>query len=168
MSPGVVARAPQRIPRRTPNRALAIAELDRRAFGPVPADTRSTRHLELVDPDARRRARRRRWLVRVWAVGIVVAALSGVMVHASMAQAQMQVDRIERATAVEQNRYQAVRLRVARLASPAVVVSGAQRLGLIPAATTRVVSAPGANRDESADPTGTQAWQNAKPALEAR
>lgn len=164
-----MARAPQRIPRRFPQSSLGAADLGRNPFAPQsPLDAGSTRHLELVDPDARRRVRRRRWLVRLWAVGIVVAALSGVMVHAFMAEAQMRVDRIEQATQVEQARYQSARLRVSRLDSPAVVVSAAQRLGLIPAVTTRVVSAPGTQAAGSSDPTGTEAWQSAKPVLGTR
>ena len=168
MSSEVVARAPQRIPRRT---ALATGRpatdrLESRA--PEALRPRPSRpHLELVDTDARRRVQRRRWLVRLWAVGIVVAALSGVMVHAFMAQAQMRVDQVEQATAVEQNRYQASRLRLARLESPDALVARARAMGLIDALTTRLIPVPGVGSGmRPVDPT--RDWQITKPALGAR
>ncbi len=168
MSPEVVARAPQRIPRRTaPTAGLPASDrLEPRApDGLTPRPTRP--HLELVDPDARRRVRRRRWVVRLWAVGIVLAALSGVMVHAFMAQAQMRVDQVEQATAVEQTRYQESRLRLARLESPDALVARARELGLIPALTTRLIPVPGGgNGTRPVDPTHD--WQITKPALGTR
>ena len=168
MSSEVVARAPQRIPRRT---ALATSRpaTDRlESHAPEALRPRPSRpHLELVDTDARRRVQRRRWLVRLWAVGIVVAALSGVMVHAFMAQAQMRVDQVEQATAVEQNRYQASRLRLARLESPDALVARARAMGLIDALTTRLISVPGVGSVmRPVDPT--RDWQITKPALGAR
>ena len=168
MSPEVVARAPQRIPRRTaPTAGRPVSDrLEPRA--PDRLTPRAPRpHLELVDPDARRRVRRRRWVVRLWAVGIVVAALSGVMVHAFMAQAQMRVDQIEHATAVEQNRYQASRLRLARLEAPDALVARATELGLIPALTTRLIPVQGGGSGtRPVDPTHD--WQITKPALGTR
>ena len=133
-----MARAPQRIPRRT---ALASRPASDRLEPRSPAAP-APPHLRLVDPNARRRVHRRRWLVRLWAVGIVVAALSGVMVHALMAQAQMRVDQVDQATAVEQRQYQASRLLLARLESPNALVKRARDLGLIDAVTTRVIPVP--------------------------
>lgn len=169
MSPEVVARSPQRIPRRT---ALSTSRpasdrLEPRAPGgltPRPARP----HLQLVDTDARRHVQRRRWLVRLWAVGIVLAALSGVMVHAFMAQAQMRVDHVEQSTAVEQDRYQASRLRLARLESPDALVARASALGLIPAVSTRVIPVPGAGGGSTRPVEPTHDWQVTKPALGAR
>ena len=168
MSSEVVARAPQRIPRRTVPTASRPASDRLEPRAPERLTPRPTRpHLKLVDPDARRRVRRRRWLVRLWAVGIVLAALSGVMVHAFMAQAQMRVDQVEQATAVEQNRYQASRLRLARLESPEALVARARAMGLIDAPTTRLILVPGVgNGTRPVDPTLD--WQITKPALGAR
>ncbi len=94
------------------------------------------------------------------------------MVHAFMAQAQMRVDQVEQATAVEQTRYQASRLRLARLASPDALVARALALGLIPAVTTRVISVAGSissggvSGTHPVDPT--RDWQVTKPALVTR
>ncbi len=89
------------------------------------------------------------------------------MVHAFMAQAQMSVDRVEQARAVEQDRYQASRLRLARLESPDALVARALAQGLIPAVGTRVVPVPGGgSRTRPIEPTHD--WQVTKPALEAR
>lgn len=161
MSPVAAARAPQRIPRRHPTGVRAPGVV---VPGEIGSED-SAPHLRLVDPHARRRERRRRWLVRVWAVGIVAAALAGVMVHAFMAEAQMRVGRVEQQTRIEQDRYEAVRLRMARLAAPASIVSHAFRLGLVPAPTTRVVSTPGSVGPRPQESTSTESWQTVKPSL---
>ena len=169
MSPDVVARAPQRIPRRTAlgaSRPLSDRLEPRAPVGLRPRPARP--HLQLVDPNARRRVQRRRWLVRLWAVGIVVAALSGVMVHAFMAQAQMRVDQVDQATAIEQRQYQASRLRLARLESPEALVARARDLGLIPAVTTRMIPVPDDRFTSSRPVDQTHDWQVTKPALGSR
>ena len=169
MSSEVVARAPQRIPRRTAltsSRPVSDRLEPRAPGGLTPRPARP--HLQLVDPSARRRVQRRRWLVRLWAVGIVVAALSGVMVHAFMAQAQMRVDQVDQATAVEQRQYQASRLRLARLESPRALVARARALGLIPAVTTRVIPVPDDRGARSRPVDPTRDWQVTKPALGSR
>ena len=110
------AAVPQRIPRR-------VAPV-------VPGGGDRPRHLQLVDTDARRRERRRRWLVRIWAVGIVGAAFVGVGVHAFIAQGQMHVDTVDTRIARAQAAVQEARLAVAEAQSPAVIVRHAQDLGL--------------------------------------
>lgn len=102
----------------------------------------------------------------MWAVGIVAAALLGVMVHAFMAEVQMRLGRVEHQTKVEQTRYEEARLRVARLDAPATIFARALALGLVPAATTRVVSATSVSASAGAISSNpTQAWQDTKPAL---
>ena len=144
--------APQRIPRRV--------------APSVPAPVESPRHLRLVDPTIRRRERRRRQLVRVWAVGIVAAALLGVVVHAFMAEAQMRVGQIEDKTRAEQRRYDDARLRLAQLEAPSSIVERATRLGLVGASTPWLVAVDGTKSD-AADVTAaaTQPWQTTKPSL---
>lgn len=157
MSRSATAPAPQRIPRR-PLPGVGAPGV---ATPEVPS-----RHLRLVDPDARRRERRRRWLVRVWAVGIVAAALLGVTVHAFMAEVQMRLGRVEHQTKVEQARYEEARLRVARLDAPAAIFARALELGLVPAATTRIVAATSLRGSASATSSNaTKEWQDTKPAL---
>lgn len=102
----------------------------------------------------------------MWAAGIVTAALLGVMVHAFMAEVQMRLGRVEHQTKVEQGRYEETRLRVARLEAPAAIFARALQLGLVPAATTRIVLASPPSGAASAKPSNsTQAWQDTKPAL---
>ena len=168
MSPDVVAPAPQRIPRRTALASRPASDrLEPRSPG-APTPRPEHPHLRLVDPNARRRVRRRQWLVRLWAVGIVVSALSGVMMHALMAQAQMRVDQVDQATAIEQRQYQASRLLLARRESPDALVQRARGLGLINAVTTRVVPVPEDHGTRSRPIDATSDWQVTKPALESR
>lgn len=154
----VPARTPSRIPRRA-----APGEVVPR---PGNGDGRP-RHLRLVDPDSRRRERRRRWIVRVWALGIVAAALLGVMVHAVMAESQMRVADLSERIVVEQRRYEAARLEVAVRSTPVAIVTRARAAGLIPATTTRTVIRPAAvaQRSESAASNSTTPWQTLKPNL---
>lgn len=121
------AAAPQRIPRR-------VARPD--APGP------RARHLALVDTDARRRELRRRWIVRLWGLGIVLAALVGVMAHALMAEGQMRAGKLDAAITIEERRYEDARFRVARLASPSSIVRRATGLGLVPGPAPRIVQSP--------------------------
>ncbi len=107
-------------------------------------------------------------MVRLWAVGIVAAALLGVMVHAFMAEAQMRVGQVGDEMATEQHRYEEARLRAAELSSPAKIVARAASLGLHAAASARPVSVAGV-RVNSPDPSAhtTSPWQEAKRALDA-
>ena len=152
MSTGTAA-APHRIPRRdTPVR--------------LRPETRA-RHLQLVDTERRRREQRRRWIVRAWAVGIVAAALVGVMVHAFMAENQLRVDRLEQRIEVEQARYADARLDYARHAAPRVVAARAARLGLVPGSGTRTVAVPGVAPGSPVAPkAATDDLQDVKRALD--
>jgi hypothetical protein len=121
------AAAPQRIPRRV-----------ERPDDPTPR----ARHLALVDTDARRRELRRRWIVRFWGLGIVLAALVGVMAHALMAQGQMRAGKLDQAITLEERRYEDARFQVAQLGSPESVVAKAAALGFVPGGTPRIVESP--------------------------
>jgi hypothetical protein len=147
------AAAPHRIPRR-----------------PAPArsrpDTRP-RHLQLVDTERRRREQRRRWIVRGWAVGIVGAALVGVMVHAFMAEGQLRADDLERRIEREQTRYADARLDLARREAPRVIAAHAARLGLGPGSGTLTVAVPGvAPGSPRASSAATEAMQAVKRVLD--
>ena len=102
----------------------------------------------------------------MWAVGIVAAALVGVVVHAFMAEAQMRVGQIEERTRAEQRRYDDARLRLAQLEAPSSIVDRATRLGLVAASAPWLVAVDG-TRTEAPDVTGaaTQSWQTTKPSL---
>ena len=79
----------------------------------------------------------------MWAIGIVVAALVGVMVHAFMAEGQMRVDDLDRRIEQEQARYADARLELARREAPSAIAAGAARLGLVPGTGTVTVAVPG-------------------------
>ncbi len=147
------ATAPQRIPRR-------VARPD--------APVRRARHLALVDTAARRREVRRRWLVRVWGLGIVLAALVGVMAHALMAEGQMRAGRVDRALDVEAQRYEDARYAVAHLTSPESVTARARRLGLVAGTARRTVRVPGVTSvPDRASVAATAADQAVKQATDA-
>jgi len=147
------AAAPHRIPRRDAPVRLR-------------PETRA-RHLQLVDTERRRREQRRRWIVRAWAVGIVAAALVGVMVHAFMAENQLRVDRLEQRIEIEQARYADARLDYARHAAPRVVAAHAERLGLVPGSGTRTVAVPGVAPGSPVAPkAATDDLQSVKRALD--
>ncbi|MGZ6884796.1 MAG: hypothetical protein ACXVJX_13075 [Acidimicrobiia bacterium] len=150
MSPAPAA-VPQRIPRRAPD-------------APRPA---RAPHLRVVDDAARRRERRRRWIVRGWALGIVLAALAGVVLHALMAEGQVRVGRLATAFSAEEQRYENARLRVAELEAPDSIARRARRLGLVPASGTRTVGVPGVTPTPSSAPaSATRAEQSVKQVLE--
>jgi hypothetical protein len=147
--------APQRIPRRVPVR---------------PAPDERARHLRLVDADARTRERRRRWVVRLWATGIVVAAFVGVGVHALMAEGQLEVDRLDTSIAREQRAVEEARLAVAAASSPPMVVQRAKELGLVAGVPARVVDVAGSTDISStarARRSPLAEWQAVKPNLES-
>ena len=97
----------------------------------------------------------------------VAAALLGVMVHAFMAEAQMQVGQVENEMRTEQRRYEESRLRVAQLSSPADVVSRAIRLGFQIASATRPLRVDETNAGVPiASRSATTPWQDAKRALD--
>jgi hypothetical protein len=130
--------APQRIPRRA---APARPRPDARP-----------RHLQLVDTARRRREQRRRWVVRVWAAGIVVAALVGVMVHAFMAEGQLRADQLAQRIEREQTRYADARLALAQSEAPRLIIEHAARLGLVPGSGTLTVAVPGVSPEPSTAP----------------
>jgi hypothetical protein len=146
------AAAPHRIPRRdAPAR-------------PRPAPPR---HLRVVDTERRRRERRRRWIVRSWALGIVAAALVGVMVHAFMAEGQVRADRLAARIEREEARYDDARLALARRQAPRVIAARAARLGLVPGSGTRTVAVPGVKPAPSvASHAATDALQSVKRVLD--
>jgi hypothetical protein len=148
-----VAAAPHRIPRRV---APARPEL-----------RTPPRHLQLVDTTRRARERRRRWIVRLWAVGIVAAALVGVMVHALMAEGQLRADALARSIEREQTRYDDARLALARREAPSVIAARASRLGLVPGSGTRTLAVPGVVPSASvASRAATAALQSVKRVLD--
>lgn len=160
------------------------------AAGRVGADTPNPRiatDLPTAQPalrlvDARRlqlaRRRRRARLALIAGGALVVALLFGVVFgHAMLVSGQGRLDELQRAVAEEQNRYQALRLEVARLESPDRIVAEAKdRLGMVePLAVTYLAPVPFEPavplQDDGAAPggeTGSTAWARVKPLLSGR
>ncbi len=110
--------------------------------------------------------------VRLAVTCVVAAVLIVVGFHVMMAEGQLQLDRLDRATAIEQQRYEALRLKFANQSSPDAIINRAEGLGMIPATSMRYLSAPGLTA-EAAKSAGTDAtaaslardWEKVKPNL---
>jgi len=131
------------------------------------------RHLEVVDPAARRRERRARIGVRLAVAGVIAAVLVVVGFRVLMAEGQLELDRLQEAASREQQTYEQLRLRYAQRTAPKAIVDRAKGIGMIPATSLRYLSAPGlpAGR-EAADGGETLAaarerdWKKVKPSLD--
>jgi hypothetical protein len=133
------------------------------------------RHLEVVDPAARRRERRARLGVRLAIAGVIAAVLVVVGFRVIMAEGQLELERLDHATAKEQHRYERMRLMYAERSAPQAIVARATRLGMIPATTQRFLSATGLPTGRSVgDGTGSVAaarerdWKKVKKHLDAQ
>jgi hypothetical protein len=142
-----------------------------RAPRSAPAPARE-RHLAVVDPAARKRERRARMGVRLAVTCVIAAVLIVVGFHVMMAEGQLQLDRLDRATAIQQQRYEALRLKFAKQSAPDAIIRRAEDMGMIPATSMRYVSPPGLTA-EAAKSAGTDAtaaslardWEKVKPNL---
>lgn len=133
------------------------------------------RHLRVVDPEARRRARRHRILARLTFVAIVGAVLLVVGIHVTMAEGQLRLERLADETAAAQQRYERSRLAYAGQATPEAVVARARELGLVPAGDSRYLavpglapSEPGASGEPEAAPSRAHDWEKVKSSLVAQ
>lgn len=123
--------------------------------GPARRPTRpAPEHLRVVDPQrrTRRAARARLRLLVVGVCLVVVGSLFGVVAfHALLVSGQTSLDRLNRAVAEEEARYQQLRLEVAGLESPGRIMAAAQeRLGMVPPPEVTYLSPSGAVAGELA------------------
>jgi hypothetical protein len=133
------------------------------------------RHLSVVDPAAQRRDRRARIGVRLAIAGVVAAVLLVVGFRVVMAEGQLELDRLEQATAKEQQSYERMRLLYAQRTAPPAIIARANRIGMIPADTQRYLSAPGLpTSPDASDGAGDVAaarerdWKKVKQHLDAQ
>jgi hypothetical protein len=141
-----------------------------RAPRSAPAPARP-RHLAVVDPAARKRERRARLGVRLAVTAVVAAVLIVVGFHAMMAEGQLQLERLDRATKTEQQRYEELRLVYAQRSAPDAIVERATSLGMVPATSQRFISVPGAPDESQSTGSGAAAsslardWEKVKKHL---
>jgi hypothetical protein len=154
---------------------MRVATAPVRAPRSRPAPAEKTRHLAVVDPDARKRERRARLGVRLAVTAVIAAVLIVVGFHVVMAEGQLELERLDRATKVEQQRYEALRLKYAQRSAPDAIVRRADAIGMIPATSTRFISVPGLTPDASADsgtgataPSLARDWEKVKKHLVAQ
>ncbi len=124
-----------------------------------------------------RRARRRH-LLACSVVLVVVACLLGLVAsHATLAQGQFRLEKLEQKAAEEQAQYERLRLQVAQLESPSRIVAAAQeRLGMVPPPGVTYLSPTGASADrpgrgataEEQKEAATDDWANVKRQLATR
>jgi hypothetical protein len=141
---------------------------------PAPA-TERPRHLAVVDPAARKRERRQRLGVRLAIASVVAAVLIVVGFHVVMAEGQLQLERLDRQTTIEQQRYEALRLTYAQRSAPQAIVKRASSLGMIPAKSLRYLSPPGLTPGDTANsgagentPSLARDWEKVKKHLVAQ
>ena len=141
---------------------------------PAPAPARP-RHLAVVDPAARKRERRARLGVRLAIGAVIGAVLLVVGLHVVMAEGQLQLERLDRQTSAEQQRYESLRLTYAERNAPQAIITRAKRLGMIPATSLRYLSVPGLSASGSAGasagataPSLARDWEKVKKHLVAQ
>lgn len=151
--------APVRAPRPTPARRIE----------------KRTRHLEVVDPAARKRERRARIGVRLAIVGVVAAVLVVVGFRVIMTEGQLELERLDNRTAKEQQQYERMLLLYSQRTAPQAIVARARGIGMVPATTQRYLSAPGmptgrAASDGSGDVAAARErdWKKVKKHLDAQ
>jgi hypothetical protein len=109
---------------------------------PRPRPPEGRAHLR-VAPDTRRRRRRTRIIVTVACLVTVASLFTLVAFHVFAAQSAFTLDRLAKQRTNEQLRYERLRDEVARLSSPASVISAAQALGMKPSSQpTTFINAP--------------------------
>ena len=98
--------------------------------------------------------------VRLAIASVVAAVLIVVGFHVVMAEGQLQLERLNRQTTVEQQRYESLRLTFANRSAPQAIVKRATSLGMIPATSLRYITVPGltasGHRERRSRRDGTQ------------
>jgi hypothetical protein len=151
---------------------MATARVPRSVVAPLPRREEPGSHLRLV-PEARRRlALRLSPRAGVVLTLLLFAALFGVAVsHALLIEGQAHLDELDKQVALEQQRYERLRVESAALESPERIVDEAAKLGMVPAQDvtwlTPDAAPPGDTPPPADDPdTSDTSWADVKPYLE--
>lgn len=154
---------------------MRVATAPVRAPRSRPAPAERPRHLAVVDPAQRKRERRARLGVRLSIASVVAAVLIVVGFHVVMAEGQLQLERLDRQTTVEQQRYESLRLTFAERSAPQAIVKRATSIGMIPATSLRYLTVPGLTATDTANaaagataPSLARDWEQVKKHLVAQ
>ena len=106
--------------------------------------------------------------VRLAVASVVAAVLIVVGFHVMMAEGQLQLDRLEQATAKEQQRYEALRLKYAEQIAPEAIIDRAEDLGMIQATSTALPQLRPASRPRPRSPPARMRRRAASPGIGRR
>jgi cell division protein FtsL len=174
---------PARGPARPRHWAAGATALERAFPVRTPAERRAASRARLRVVDEAGRRRRRRLKVAAWlvvAMGVVLMFGAAVF-HVQLVQSQFRLEELDQQVAVEQQRYELLRLQVAELSSPGAIVQAAKdQLGMVEPQQTTYLVAPdptvptaaggggGADVGDPADPTSPAGWDDIKEHLAQR
>jgi hypothetical protein len=125
---------------------------------PIPAHRRT-------GPAPDRPLRLALWTTAVLTVGTIFGAAA---FHVLLVQSQFRLDRLQHEAGAQQQRYEQLRLDVARLAAPERIVAAAQRLGMVVPPDVAYLMAPTPTSSEPASASVAGEWTQVKPHLAAR
>lgn len=149
---------PRRTPRPTPS------------GGPRPS-ARPPR-AQIVERRRRRRvAAQRQWRLALAVTGLlsVVAVFGAAAFHVVLVQSEFRLERLDADAAAAQQRYEQLRLEVARLGAPERIVAAAQqRLGMVPPGQVVYLTAPSQTAEPPGPDISVGGWAEVKPHLAAR
>ncbi|HVE45576.1 MAG TPA: hypothetical protein VNA57_02350 [Acidimicrobiales bacterium] len=119
--------------------------------------------LRVVRPAPSRRPRRARVVTVLVAVGVLLGLFGLVASHVMLTQGQFRLDGLRARAAIEQARYERLRLKVAELESPSRIVATAQeRLGMVPPPSVTYLSPTGAVSAPAEEPDGDEGESTAE------
>ncbi|MGH8999144.1 MAG: hypothetical protein ACRDY7_07110 [Acidimicrobiia bacterium] len=125
---------------------------------------------------AERRRRRRTSAQRQWRLALsitvtltVIAIFGAAIFHVLLVQSEFRLEKIQNQAVAEQQRYEQLRLEVARLGAPERIVAEAQkRLGMVVPAHVEYLVAPAQPADDPASGPLASGWSKVKPHLGPR
>ena len=139
------------------------------AGGPRPS-SRPPRS-QIIDRRRKRRvAAQRQWrlALSITALLSVIAIFGAAVFHVMLVQSEFRLEKLEAEATAEQQRYEKLRLEVARLGAPERIVAAAQqRLGMVPPAQVSYITAASPTDETDAGPA-IGGWSEVKPYLAAR
>lgn len=111
--------------------ALAVAPVLPSPARPEPARAPRPRHLRVVAPSERTRRRLSPATAVLASVGLLVVLFAVAVSQTVLVQGQARLDELDAQLAVEQARYQELRLDVAQMESPERIVAAAHERGMV-------------------------------------